>query len=394
MSRAIANMQVRERMKKAGCIVVIPTYNNARTIVDVISDVKCYADDVLIVNDGSTDSTESLLMSVDGVSVIGYKENKGKGFAIRMGLNEAYQKGFTYAITLDSDGQHFAKDLTVFLDAIEKNPGSLLIGARNLQADNMPSKNTFANKFSNFWYQVETGKKLSDTQSGFRLYPLKPLQSLHFFTNRYEFEVEVIVKATWKGVRVANVPIEVYYQPVGERISHFRPGKDFFRISLLNTYLVILALLWYYPVKFLKSLTWSNLREAIRDHITHSDDSNKTLAMSIGLGVFCGIFPVWGYQMILAGVLAHFFKLNKVLAVLSSNISIPPMVPFILYGSFMTGALVLNRSVNFTFNDVSWEYIRSGLFQYLIGSTLLALAGGLIIGFGSLGVLTLSKRKK
>lgn len=99
----------------------------------------------------------------------------------------------------------------------------------------MPSKNTFANKFSNFWYKVETGQTLSDSQSGFRLYPLTRLKGMRFYTPRYEFEVEVIVRAAWRGVAVKNIPIRVYYPPQEERVSHFKPAKDFTRISVLNT---------------------------------------------------------------------------------------------------------------------------------------------------------------
>ena len=130
-------------------------------------------------------------------------------------------------------------------------------------SENMPSKNTFANRFSNFWYKVETGQELSDTQSGFRLYPLEKLQNIHFITRRYEFEVEIIVRAAWRGVNVENVPIKVYYPPVEERVSHFRPLHDFTRISILNTALVLYALLLYYPWKFLQALTYSNIKNFI-----------------------------------------------------------------------------------------------------------------------------------
>ena len=146
---------------------------------------------------------------------------------------------------MDSDGQHFADDIPTFIEKIEQKPGSILIGARNLRADNMPGKNTFANRFSNFWYKIETGNTLQDTQSGFRLYPLKQIKGIHLLTRKYEFEVEIIVRAAWKGINVENVPIKVYYPPKEERVSHFRPLRDFTRISILNTILVIYALLFY-----------------------------------------------------------------------------------------------------------------------------------------------------
>ena len=236
-------MTYKERMSALRCAVVMPTYNNAGTIAKVISDVKEYAADVIVVNDGSTDDTKDILSSISDIKVVDYPNNKGKGYALKLGLKKAYEWGFRYAITIDSDGQHYADDIPAFIEKIEEKPDSLLIGARNLTADNMPSKNTFANKFSNFWYKVETGQTLSDTQSGFRLYPLDKLQKIHFITRRYEFEVEIIVRAAWRGVNVENIPIKVYYPPEEERVSHFRPLQDFTRISILNTVLVLYAFL-------------------------------------------------------------------------------------------------------------------------------------------------------
>ena len=386
-------MTYKERMTALKCVVVMPTYNNAGTIAQVISDVKNYADDVIVVNDGSTDNTTSILASIEGIKVIDYPKNKGKGYALKLGLAKAYEWGYRYAITIDSDGQHYADDIPVFIEKIEEKPDSLLIGARNLTADNMPSKNTFANKFSNFWYKVETGEKLSDTQSGFRLYPLEKLQKIHLITRRYEFEVEIIVRAAWRGVNVENVPIKVYYPPVEERVSHFRPMKDFTRISILNTVLVFYAFLFYYPWKFLRMLTWENIKKFIDKHIIHSSDSNMRMAAAMGWGIFCGIIPVWGYQMVIAGVTAHFLKLNKVVAIAFSNISIPPMIPFILYGSMVAGAWALGMENIFSLENISLDNVFESLTQYVIGSLLLAALSGIAVFMTSFFIMVLCKRK-
>ena len=387
-------MTYKERMTALKCVVVMPTYNNAGTIAQVISDVKKYSDDVVVVNDGSTDNTASILSSIEGIKVIDYPNNKGKGYALKLALAKAYEWGYRYAITIDSDGQHYADDIPVFIEKIEEKPDSLLIGARNLTADNMPSKNTFANKFSNFWYKVETWQELSDTQSGFRLYPLEKLQKIHFITRRYEFEVEVIVRAAWRGINVENVPIKVYYPPVEERVSHFRPLKDFTRISILNTVLVLYALLLYYPWKFLRMLTWKNIKNFINKHIIHSSDSNLRMAASMGWGIFCGILPIWGYQMIFAGVSAHFMKLNKVVSITFSNISIPLLIPFILYGSMVTGALVLDMENVFSFKGISLDNVYESLTQYLLGSVVFAVLAGTAVFLLSFLIMVLCKRKK
>lgn len=387
-------MTYKERMTALKCVVVMPTYNNAGTIAQVISDVKNYADDVIVVNDGSTDNTASILASIEGVKVIDYPKNKGKGYALKLGLAKAYEWGYRYAITIDSDGQHYADDIPVFIEKIEEKPDSLLIGARNLTADNMPSKNTFANKFSNFWYKVETGEKLSDTQSGFRLYPLEKLQKIHLITRRYEFEVEIIVRAAWRGVNVENVPIKVYYPPVEERVSHFRPMKDFTRISILNTVLVFYAFLFYYPWKFLRMLTWENIKKFFDKHIIHSSDSNMRMAAAMGWGIFCGIIPIWGYQMVIAGVTAHFMRLNKVVAIVFSNISIPPMIPFILYGSMVMGAWMLGMDNIFSLENISFDNVFESLTQYIVGSVSLAAVAGLAVFAISFLTMVVCKRKR
>ena len=228
----------------------------------------------------------------------------------------------------------------------------------------MPGKNTFANKFSNFWFRVETGIRLDDTQSGFRLYPVRRMKGMRFATRRYEFEVEVLVRAAWRGIEVRNIPVRVFYPEKAERVSHFRPGKDFTRISILNTLLVLGALLFYYPWRFLRSLTRENIRRFVVDNITRSKDSNPRLAASIGLGVFFGIAPLWGYQMI----------------------------PFILYGSYWTGAQVLQRDMPLSLSDITLERVAADLVQYIVGSfTMAAVCGAAATAVGY-ALLVLCKR--
>lgn len=381
-----------ERARKLGCAVVIPTYNNDRTLAEVIAGVGRYCADIFVVNDGSTDRTAEVLASTRDIRVIAYARNRGKGYALRTGLRAAREAGFRYAVTIDSDGQHYPDDIARFIERIEEHPDTLLIGARNLTADNMPSKNTFANRFSNFWYLVETGHRLDDTQSGFRLYPLRRLGRLRSLCSRYEFEVEVIVRAAWRGVAVENFPVRVYYAPEGERVSHFRPLRDFTRISLLNSVLVLEALLFYYPWRFFRSLTRENIRRFVRSHITRSPESNGRLAAAMGWGVFCGIVPIWGYQMIFAGVSAHFMRLNKLVAIVFSNISIPPMIPFILYGSYWLGGKMLGLPITLNFADISLRSMAECLAQYLVGSVALAALAGAAVWAASWCAMALLKR--
>lgn len=381
-----------ERARRLGCAVVIPTYNNDRTLGGVIAGVRRYCADIFVVNDGSTDRTAEVLASTEGIRTIAFARNRGKGYALRRGLRAAREAGFRYALTIDSDGQHYPDDIARFIERIERRPDTLLIGARNLTADNMPARNTFANRFSNFWYLVETGRRLEDTQSGFRLYPLRQLGRLRSLCSRYEFEVEVIVRAAWRGVEVENIPVRVYYAPDGERVSHFRPLRDFTRISLLNSVLVLEALLFYYPWRFFRALTRENIRRFIRRNITRSPESNARLAAAMGWGVLCGILPIWGYQMIFAGLSAHFMRLNKLVAIVFSNISIPPMIPFILYGSYWLGGRITGLPVELTLAEVTLRRMAECLAQYLAGSVALAVAAGAAVWAVSWCVMTLMKR--
>lgn len=372
--------------------IVIPTYNNAATLPAVLHDVLAYGLPVIVVNDGSTDTTADVLHDFSEIEVIAYPQNKGKGFALQTGLKAATEKGYRYALTLDSDGQHYAGDIPAFLAARDEYPDSLIIGARNLTAENMPGKNSFANKFSNFWFRLETGIRLDDTQSGFRLYPLNALKEMRFRTKGYEFEVESIVRAAWKGVRVMNIPINVYYPPKEERVSHFRPLRDFTRISLLNSVLVLIALFWYWPWRFIRSLTKENVKKFIADNITRSPESNLRIALAVALGVCMGIVPVWGYQMVLAALIAHLLGLNKVITLVASNISIPPMIPFILFGSYATGAWVLQRPLSLSLHEVTFDTVKDSLVQYLAGSLLLAFVCGAAAGLLCLLLLSLFRK--
>ncbi len=386
-------MTCADRMQALGCAVLIPTYNNERTIAQVIDDVRLYCRDVLVVNDGSTDLTRQILARRNDIQHYDYVENRGKGYALKLGFRKAQELGFRYLITIDADAQHYADDIPHFIDRIEQSPDTLIIGARNLTAENMPGKNTFANKFSNFWYQVETAHTLTDTQSGYRLYPIERLAGMRFVTPRYEFEVEVLVRAAWRGIPVVNIPVKVFYPDASQRVSHFRPLRDFTRISILNTFLVTIALLYYYPLLFFRSLNPSTLKGFIDKHIIHTKESNARIAGAVGLGLFCGIIPLWGYQMIFAGVVAHLLKLSKFIAIAASNISIPPMIPLILYGSLFMGGLLIGSPTWIPLREVTFETVAASLFQYVIGSIALAVVCGLIGGVVTYFILRCSKRK-
>lgn len=237
---------------------VIPTYQNAKTLLKVVADVHRVVDTVFVVDDGSNDGTAALLDKATGnerpEKVLTHPKNCGKGAALKTGLTYARQQGFRYAVTVDADGQHRADDIPALLKAVEEEPDALAIGSRGLQHENMPAKSTFANRFSNFWFALQTLQRLPDTQSGLRVYPLRRLHGLRWMSARYEAELTLLVFSAWAGVKLLPVPVSVYYPPHDQRVTHFRPGRDFTRISVLNTLLCFLMVVYGWPRIFCRQI--------------------------------------------------------------------------------------------------------------------------------------------
>ncbi|MFH1936086.1 MAG: DUF2062 domain-containing protein [Bacteroidota bacterium] len=410
-------------MKSLRCCVIIPTYNNAGTLEKVIRGVQEYSDDIIVVNDGSTDETPEILnklaagswhLAEDGTAprhhgttspvtshqspvtiittsttsttftIITIPRNTGKGFALRQGFNYAIQQGYRYAITIDSDGQHFPEDIPKFIEKTEEDPDAIVIGARDMKQEDVPGTSSFGHKFSIFWFRVETGLRVPDVQSGYRLYPLKRIQTIRqFYCSRYEFEVEILVRLAWRGVSILSVPVKIWYGAAAERVSHFRKGRDFARTSLLNSILVFAALLWVRPFHFTKGLRKKSFREIIREYFINSEDTNAKLAWSVVLGIFIGVSPVWGYQMIVAVALAHFLRLHKFVALVASNISIPPLIPIILFCSYITGGFVLgaeNTHLEYS-SGINFQWIKQHLIQYIVGSFVFGAVLAPVTGF-------------
>lgn len=237
---------------------VIPTYQNAKTLLKVVADVHRVVDTVFVVDDGSNDGTAALLDKATGnerpEKVLTHPKNCGKGAALKTGLTYVRQQGFRYAVTVDADGQHRADDIPALLKAVEEEPDALAIGSRGLQHENMPAKSTFANRFSNFWFALQTLQRLPDTQSGLRVYPLQRLHGLRWMSARYEAELTLLVFSAWAGVKLLPVPVSVYYPPRDQRVTHFRPGRDFTRISVLNTLLCFLMVVYGWPRIFCRQI--------------------------------------------------------------------------------------------------------------------------------------------
>jgi glycosyltransferase involved in cell wall biosynthesis len=371
--------------------VVIPTYNNQGTLESVVRGALRHGLPLIVVDDGSTDSTAAILEYLDEeIVVLTHASNRGKGAALLTGFHGAAQRGWTHAITLDSDGQHKPEDIPTFIDALRAAPRALLLGTRDLVAAGAGPGSRFGNAMSSFWVWVETGCRLADTQTGFRSYPIEPILALELRGRGFSFEFEVLVKASWCGTELRSVPVQVEYLPAGERVSHLRPVVDFLRIGWLNTKLTTARLclpplfLSLYCQREFRSLELrAKLKQGLITLVYEEPGSRKRMVGSVGLGLFMGIAPFWGFQIALTLLLAHLLKASKTIAVLASNISMPVMIPPIVYASLLLGRWLLGTEQA---SLTTLELTQPDLPAWIVGSfalaILVALAGSALTWLG------------
>ena len=218
----------RERAANVKICAVIPSHNNADTIDAV---VRALPDDVfaLIIDDGSD------------VPIKPSRQNRGKAEALKAGFSAAAERGFTHAVTLDADGQHPPSMFAKFADMAQKYPDCIITGVRDFSSTSVPPKRRFMNKFSNFWFRFETSVDLSDTQCGYRCYPIAKVSALKTGVGGFAYEAELLVRAAWVGVRIIQLPIPVIYTPESLKASHYKPFKDTAKFSIMNAKLAFMA---------------------------------------------------------------------------------------------------------------------------------------------------------
>jgi glycosyltransferase involved in cell wall biosynthesis len=211
------------------CAIVIPAYNHGAQVRKVVEKCLHFRLPVVVVDDGSTDSTPDVLASLSGVTVIRHKKNQGKGASLLTGFAAVLQFA-DWVITIDADGQHNPEDILSLTREVPRWQRPLVIGRRVEMGDkNVPWTSRWGRRFANFWVWASCGRWLSDSQSGFRIYPLPETLHLGTKAKRFQFEVEVLVRAVWRGIPIIEAPVHAIYGPPEERVSHFRPWLDFWR---------------------------------------------------------------------------------------------------------------------------------------------------------------------
>jgi len=223
--------------------ILIPAYNHGKQVRGVVEKTLRLGLPVIVVDDGSTDSTPQILSSLSGVTVLRHKENQGKGASLLTGFAAALRLA-DWAITIDADGQHRPEDILSLIQATPESQRPLVIGNRTeMGHENAPWTSRWGRRFSNFWVWISCGRWFSDSQSGFRVYPLPESMHLGTRSKRYQFEVEILVRAVWRGIPIIEVPVHSVYGDVSERVSHFKPWLDFWRNTRTFARLVAMRIL-------------------------------------------------------------------------------------------------------------------------------------------------------
>jgi glycosyltransferase involved in cell wall biosynthesis/uncharacterized protein (DUF2062 family) len=382
-------------------LIVIPVYNHAATLPAVVRGALAAHPHVLVVDDGSTDipAEATARPQAEGepfvpgpghplfglpVTCLRHRTNRGKGAAIMSGAAEAERRGLSHILTLDADGQHDPADIPAFLDAAREDPLAVYVGLRDFSGPNVPFASRFGRAFSNFWYKVQTGEVIGDMQSGFRLYPLAVLEAARCAETGYSFEVEALVRAAWAGFAVRDIPVRVHYPPKAERVSHFRPLRDNWRISLLNTRLTIRAIMplpqRHYVQDGRGGVALLRPLQSLRLLLSR-DETPKSLALGAAVGMGLGTLPLIGLHSIAILLTTGALRLNKIAGLSVSQLCMPPLVPalcveagyYLRHGRFLTDISL--QTLGYEALERLWEWLLGSL---LLAPLLAALCGGLV----------------
>ena len=391
--------------------VVAPTFNHAGALSEVLQALARHDLPIIVVNDGATDSTASVLAewlekNASGPMrrVVTHDANRGKAAALRTGFAEAARLGYTHALTIDTDGQHDVADLEALTALSARNPDALVIGARTSAGARAPIASRIGRSLSNWFVWVESAVSVTDSQSGMRAYPLGHMLVLAGHASRYGFETEVIVRAGWYGVPVLETPIRCIYQVPGGRTTHFRLGWDTLASIGMHAGLLGRALLpgpsragaantpltgtipgrlvrWFSPRKLLEMASGDT---ASRDR----------LSASVGVGLLMATLPVYGIKTVVCLWLAARFRLHPLAVIGVSSLSTPPLGFVFVALSIGTGGLLLNgrlpdvAAINMT-TATQWSTFNSLLAEWLLGSVIAGAALG-VAGYGIVRALLIA----
>jgi glycosyltransferase involved in cell wall biosynthesis len=224
-------------LKKTDVCIIIPAYNEEKNIRRVVSHVRELGYPVLVVDDGSSDRTAAFAREAGANEVVTARLNQGKGAVIRLGFEWALAKSYPAVILMDADGQHDPQELESFRAALQKTDHSVIVGNRMGRPEGMPWLRRTTNRFMSWMISLLGGRKIPDSQCGYRALKREVIEKIILTTSRFEIESEMLLEAARNGFSVGSVPVRSVYEGEESRISPFRDTIRFF--SFLFRYIFL-----------------------------------------------------------------------------------------------------------------------------------------------------------
>ena len=348
-------------------VVIVPTFNHGGTLTGVLDRLVPLGLPIIVVDDGSTDQTAARLaewirqhvrslQSRVPLELRTHAHNRGKGAALKTGFAVASELGATHAVTIDADGQLDPADIPGLIEIARRNPNALVLGQRPAAMPGCPARCAIGRRATNLAIRAQCGLRITDSQCGLRIYPLKLTNSVRCVASRYSFEAEIIPRAVWAGFDVIPAPVQCHYFPPNERISHFRPWVDSLRQAWVHLRLLARAIVpWPHHVVIVdqskppgvdprpwwrRFLAWFNPVQCWRE-ARAGDLGRLELAAALGIGVWIGTTPLFGLHVPLCAYFAWRLHLHPAAMILGSQVSLPPIAVVLAIASTWLGHLLL-----------------------------------------------------
>lgn len=381
--------------------IVAPTFNNAGKLLDVLHRLARTGMPLIVVNDGSTDATASLLEDLGkteagaNITVLRHARHRGRGMALQAGFKAARAAGYTHALAIDTTGEFEPEQIPEMLATSMADPVALVIGVR----EECASRGRFGRRISNLLVRVECGLKVQDSQCGMRIYPLEFICSTRCITRGDGFETETITRAGWAGCPVVEVPVRWRGLPDEQRASGLRPVLDSLIAGVIHARLLARALSPWphtpWPARNQPALptwktlaNWANPREAWRQ--LKRDEAGRTMfAVGLGMGAFIANLPAYGIQTLLAIYAARKLHMHPVPVVLGTQISMPPMGVGLIILAVYVGHVILHGmppvipTGEVTMGSVA-AMAPSMLLSWVVGSVIVGVVSAVLIFLGAL----------
>jgi uncharacterized protein (DUF2062 family) len=380
-------------------VIVAPTYNNAATLLEILRRVETLGLPMIVVDDGSTDTTSILLDQFAGanravsVTLLEHDMNCGKAAAMLTGFKAARELGYTHAATIDTDGQLDPEQIPDLLARAQENPTALVLGTRDDGKADYPCRSRFGRRFSNLMVRLESGVRVGDSQCGLRVYPLGLVLNVRCGAQRFGYETEIITRAGWAGCPITEAPVNCVYLPPGQRVSHFRPGMDSFRAVLMHARLIARTLAPWPRVRwpgkpepwipsFRSIAQWISPREAWRQ-LKHDEAGRAMFATGLAVGAFIANLPTYGLQTVIGLYASRRLHLHPVPVLLGTQVSTPPIGVALVLVAIYAGHLILHGTPPalpegpITFGGIA-SMAPTLLVSWVVGSILVGLVTAVI----------------